>query len=154
MSEQEFILPSGNQICIVVKDLDKAIKTLSTTLDIKPWRTFDAEWSKEEMTVGNPQSIRCAFADFGAIELEVAQPIKGNGVFMQFLETKGEGIHHIAVDVASIEKTAARLAERGIGIVQWGWKGSIGHAFIDPEKTCGILFELLQRRGRVGPKRG
>ena len=156
MSQQqhEYILPGARQICLVCKDLDKTLETLSNVLEIRPWRKYDVVWGKDEMQVGNPQTIKAAFADFGAVEMEVVQPIKGDSVWARQLEAKGEGVHHIAVDVQSIEQTAARLAEKGVGIVQWGWKGPLGHAFLDPEKTGGVYFELLQRRGRLAPKRG
>ena len=66
-------------------------------------------------------------------------------MFQEFLENKGEGVHHYAFFVDDIEKVEADFVKKGVVILSSvRVQGGGGHIIIDTAKTGGILMELMQ----------
>ena len=68
------------------------------------------------------------------------------GIIADFIREKGEGIHHIALEVEDIENAVKELKSRGIKFIWDIETGSKGAkvAFIHPDETGNILIELMQ----------
>ena len=64
--------------------------------------------------------LRLARGDMGGIGLELIQPLKGRSVYGEFLEKKGEGIHHLAFMVEDLDAEIADMEKRGFKVVQTG----------------------------------
>ncbi|NWG14088.1 MAG: VOC family protein [Acidobacteria bacterium] len=85
----------------------------------------------------------------GGIVYEWIQILKGPTVYEEFLEAHGEGFHHLAFDVADMDKAIARWSGLGYLNVQsgaWGEHqkpGSGRFAYIDTEPIGGVVIELL-----------
>jgi len=134
------------QVGIVVNDIDQAINYLNS-LGIE---TFEPKRIQitERWLRGKPANYKCElkFARLGSVELELIQPIEGETIHKEFLESKGEGIHHLGFFVADLDKEVAKLAKLGVKVIQSGRRpGGGGFAYLDTYVGSGILLELIQR---------
>ncbi|MDP6495901.1 MAG: methylmalonyl-CoA epimerase, partial [Dehalococcoidia bacterium] len=98
----------------------------------------------EEIT---DQGVKAVILQLGNTDLELIQPVReGTGV-ARFLESKGEGMHHIAFEVDDIKEKLDILKGREFRLVdQEPRKGLAGTiAFVHPASTRGVLIELVQK---------
>jgi methylmalonyl-CoA/ethylmalonyl-CoA epimerase len=80
-------------------------------------------------------------------EVEIIAP-RGNETIERFLEKRGPGLHHLAIEVEGIEEALAWLKSRGVPLVDETPRiGARGHkvAFLHPKATGGMLVELLEK---------
>jgi hypothetical protein len=109
-------LPTPHHIGIVVKDRDRTLEVLkSWGIEIRRARDFTPP--KEELMVGEQYSLKCADCKLGSMELQVIEPVWGKSCWSDFLETKGEGIQHIAFGC-----TPEEWDERVAKAKELGWK--------------------------------
>lgn len=99
----------------------------------------------EEIKEIPDQNVKIAFLSVGETKIELLEPL-GEGAVSKFLEKRGEGIHHIAVQVDDINSVLTRMKEAGVTLIdetpREGAEGKI--AFVHPKSTGGILLELVQ----------
>jgi methylmalonyl-CoA/ethylmalonyl-CoA epimerase len=93
------------------------------------------------------QKVRIASFDVGDSRIELTEPTSDDSPISKFLEKRGEGIHHMAIQVEDVNRELERL--RGLGfelIDQQARLGSHGMmiAFLHPKSTNGVLVELCQ----------
>ncbi len=78
--------------------------------------------------------------------MELLEPLSPESAVGRFIERRGEGLHHLALNVDDIQGKLAILAGRGIQLVdekpREGLSGSI--AFIHPRSVFGVLTELVE----------
>jgi methylmalonyl-CoA epimerase len=122
---------------IAVKNLDEALKIYTEALGAEMGEIHDA-----------PESgMRAAMISAGGDTLELIEPVGDGGVIGKFIESRGEGIHHICLEVDDIKKTLASLAEKGVRLIdtepRQGIEGMV--AFIHPRSMNGVLIELLEK---------
>jgi methylmalonyl-CoA epimerase len=94
------------------------------------------------------QKVRVAMLPIGETRIELLEPTSDDSPISKFLEKRGGGIHHIAVEVADIEKSLAKLKEKGMRLIDE--KPRVGAegcriAFVHPSSTNGVLLELVQK---------
>ena len=83
-------------------------------------------------------------AKIGEIELELFEPHEKVSPWTEYLETKGEGIHHVAFIVDDLEKEVSRFTTQGAKLmVTSKWEGGGGAVYLD-FGTGGIIVELMQ----------
>ena len=126
-----------HHIGLAVRNLDEGIKVYFRVLGIKPSQVHQV-----------PQvGMRAAIYSLGGVEFELMEPIGTEGPLAKFIETRGEGIHHICLQVDDIDKELKRLSAEGVKLVdteaRQGLEGRV--AFIHPKATGGVLIELLQK---------
>jgi methylmalonyl-CoA/ethylmalonyl-CoA epimerase len=114
-------LPSPSHIGLVVKDLDKTTEFLSSLWGLGPWQPFEYAPSQEDLTVGKPFRQKIAHASLGSTVLEVVQHLEGGGPWRDFMETNGEGIHHIAFTLSNYDEMVTRLKAQGCKMVAGGF---------------------------------
>ncbi|MCL1873856.1 MAG: methylmalonyl-CoA epimerase [Clostridiales bacterium] len=94
------------------------------------------------------QKVKTAFLPTGDSEIELLEATDGESPIAKFIEKKGEGVHHIALQVDNIEEALAGLKEAGMRLIdetpRYG-AGGAKIAFVHPKATGGILLELCQR---------
>jgi len=88
--------------------------------------------------------LRLAKGDLGGVGFEIIQPLKGETVYTEFLEKKGEGVHHLAFGVEDFDAEVADMKKRGFRIVQTGAMGNVRWAYFDTDKLGGMLIELCE----------
>ena len=93
------------------------------------------------------QKVRTAFIPVGGTEIELLESTDPDGPIGRFISRRGEGIHHIALDVEGIEGLLDRLRERGVRLIDERPRINIHgrkYAFIHPKSTAGVLLELCE----------
>lgn len=133
------------QVGVVVKDVDSCIKRLSdmglTEIQPKLLPAEREEWFRDKRMYAD---FKIYGAMIGDTELELIQPISGDSPHKEFLETKGEGIQHIAVPVDDLEAEIARFLAHGATILlRAKWPGG-GVAYLDLN-FGGLIIELIKR---------
>jgi len=135
------------QIALVVKDIERAKAVWAQLLGVEEPATIETE-SRESthMTFeGVPSEGRAklSFFNFENIVLELIEPIGGPSTWQDFLEKRGEGIHHIAFQVEDLEETLDRFEKIEVGIEQKGeFKGGC-YVYTDSKSELGAVIELL-----------
>lgn len=124
-------------IGIAVKALEQAIPLYETLLNTPCYKTEGVDSEK----------VNTAFFRQGDTKIELLESTDPEGVIARFIEKKGEGIHHIAFEVADIETEMARLREKGFTLLNETPKKGADHklvCFLHPKGTNGVLVELCQ----------
>ncbi|MBI2917317.1 MAG: methylmalonyl-CoA epimerase [Chloroflexi bacterium] len=101
------------------------------------------------------QGVKAAMLPVPGAEIELLEPIDPQGAVARFLERRGEGLHHICLEVDDIADELARLKATNVPLVdQQARPGLAGNvAFLHPRASHGTLVELAQKTGRE-PKPG
>ena len=140
-------LPPPDQVCVVVRDIEKAIEHYQTVFGLGPFRVMEV--STKDMSyrcwTGTARQ-RSAFAQCGPIQIELIQPLEGDTPQAEFLREKGEGVHHLRFQVEDLEATLAALAELGISAV-WRHKfveAAVSYAYVNSDTIGGVVFELIE----------
>lgn len=97
------------------------------------------------------QKVKVAFIDTGNTHIELLEPIGNDGAIAKFLEKRGQGIHHIALGVSSIEDRIQEIKDKGIKMIDEEPRlgaGGAHVAFLHPKSTGSVLFELCEKKGR------
>ena len=100
---------------------------------------------KEEVVAS--EGVKTSFFKNGPNKIELLEATNPDSPIAKFIEKKGEGIHHIAFDVANIEEEIERLKGEGFVILnEIPKKGADNKlvAFLHPKSTNGVLIELCQ----------
>ena len=89
--------------------------------------------------------------------LDLIQPLSGDSVYVEHLERKEPGLHHLAVFVLSFDDAVKEATDRGYTVLQsgrgYGKLGDGGYAYLDTEETLGFILELIEiPRERVPPE--
>lgn len=93
------------------------------------------------------QKVKVAFFAIGASRIELLEPTAADSPVAKFLEKNGEGVHHIAYEVADLEQTLATLKAQNIRLIDETPRcGAHGTriAFLHPKASGGVLTELCQ----------
>ncbi|NYE04934.1 methylmalonyl-CoA/ethylmalonyl-CoA epimerase [Bacillus niacini] len=96
------------------------------------------------------QKVRVAFLKAGETKLELLEPTTQDSKIAQFIEKRGEGMHHIALGVNSIEERIIEMKEKGIRMIDEEPRigaGGAHIAFMHPKSTSGVLVELCEKKG-------
>jgi methylmalonyl-CoA/ethylmalonyl-CoA epimerase len=101
------------------------------------------------------QKVRTAFFMIGQTKIELLESTDPEGPIGKFIEKRGEGIHHIAYAVESIEERLREAEEAGIRLIDLeprrGAEG-LSIAFLHPKSTFGVLTELCEDKERDNNK--
>ena len=98
------------------------------------------------------QGVRTLFYPIAGVKLELLESITPDGPIAKYLEKRGPGIQHLAIEVEEIEAAIAELKAKGVRMIdETPRKGVEGSriAFVHPKDTHGVLLELVElpRRG-------
>jgi methylmalonyl-CoA/ethylmalonyl-CoA epimerase len=94
------------------------------------------------------QKVNVAFLPITDSELELLESTHPDGPVAKYLESRGEGVQHIAFRVENIEEALAELKEKGVRLIdEKPRKGAGGAkiAFVHPKETNGVLIEICER---------
>ncbi len=91
--------------------------------------------------------LKTVFLPVGETNLELVQSTEPDGVMKKFIEKRGEGIHHIALEVEDIDQALEELKAKGVPLIDQQARPGAHQtrvAFLHPKGTNGILIELVQ----------
>ncbi len=126
-----------DHIAIVVENLDQALAVYRDALGM----TVTAIKEMPE------QDVKMAFLPTGDSEIELLEPIHADSGIGKYLAKRGEGLHHICLEVDDIATTLANLKAKGSQLIdETPKRGAYGKiAFIHPKGAHGVLIELVER---------
>jgi methylmalonyl-CoA/ethylmalonyl-CoA epimerase len=128
-----------NHLGIATKGIDEALKFWSDALGLENVHTEIVE----------DQKVRVAMLPLGESRVELLEPISEDSPLSKFLEKRGPGIHHIAVEVEDIEASLAQLKDKGMRLIDESPRIGAENclvAFVHPASAGGVLLELVQTR--------
>ncbi len=126
-------------IGIAVKNLATSIPMFEKLLNSPCYKTEPVESEK----------VNTAFFKTGDTKIELLESTEPDGVIARFIEKKGEGMHHIAFEVADIEAEMKRLKNEGFVLLNETPKPGADNklvCFLHPKQTNGVLIELCMER--------
>ncbi len=129
-----------DHVAIVVRSLDASLRFYRDVLGVVPARVVDFP----------SEGVKIAFLPLGGPEgseielLEATDPSTG---VARFLEKRGEGLHHICLEVPDIERALTELQAAGAAVLDATPRRTAeGRGiFLHPKGTSGVLLELVQR---------
>jgi methylmalonyl-CoA epimerase len=92
------------------------------------------------------EKVNVAMLPCGGPRLELLEAAAPDSVIAKFIETRGEGLHHVALLVPDLNAAVARLKASGARLLNEPRQGAGGHlyVFVHPASTGGVLLELIQ----------
>lgn len=127
-----------DHIGIAVKSIDAALKFYSELLGLK---------LEGEETIAE-QKVKTVFLPLGDIEIELLESTAPDGPIAKFIETRGEGIQHIAFAVDNIEEALQELEDKNFRLIDHKPRMGAGGkkiAFLHPKDSGGVLVELCEK---------
>jgi len=128
------VIKKFNHVGIAVKDLDRTVEFFEKTFGAKlVWR------SKYE-----DQKIESAFIAVGEARFELTASLDPQSVIAKFIEAKGEGIHHVSLEVGQFDEVIKEFKAKGLKIIAEADTGDFKAAFIHPQSNFGVLTEIIE----------
>ena len=129
-----------DHVAIVVREMEAALRFYRDTLGVEPSRIVDFP----------REGVKIAFLPLGGpggSEIELLEPIDPAGGVARFLERRGEGLHHLCLEVENIDAALAELTAAGAAVLDSAPRPTAeGRGiFLHPKGTGGVLLELVQR---------
>ena len=128
-----------NHLGIATKGIDEALKFWRDALGLENVHTEMVE----------DQKVRVAMLPIGNTKIELLEATSEDSPIAKFLEKRGGGIHHIAVEVENIEDALVKLKKEGARLIdekpRVGAEGCL-IAFVHPSSSNGVLLELIQKQ--------
>jgi len=128
-----------HHIGIAVRSLEESLAFYRDALGLKVSAT-------EEVP---SEGVRVAFLPAGEPRLELLEALGPDSPVARFIAKRGEGMHHVCLQVDDVEKAVAHLRAGGAEVIEPAIRtGAGGHriAFIHPRSTHGLLLELKEVR--------
>jgi methylmalonyl-CoA/ethylmalonyl-CoA epimerase len=131
-----FKIKKIDHVAVCVADIDEAAAKYKQALGL--------EGQDRELVAS--QKTEAMLLPIGDSNIELISP-RGNDGLAKFLEKRGPGLHHVAIEVEGIEGALAFLKGIGVPLIdETPRKGARGHkvAFLHPKATGGVLVELVE----------
>jgi hypothetical protein len=138
-----------SQIAVVTSDLQRTMEQYTKLLGWGPWNVYRHEPPRLHDTVVAGERVDYtmlgAETHVGEMGFELLQPLEGPSIYRDWLEQRGEGLHHVAVmlhDFAESDRLKQRFAEADAAVLMGGRIGeSIEFYYLDTEPTLKIIIE-------------
>jgi len=91
------------------------------------------------------QKIKSAKVEVGQVQFELMEPTSPESVVGKFIANRGEGIHHLSLQVPDLGKAIQSYREKGMEVGQIISGENYRVAFVHPRSVFGILLELIER---------
>lgn len=127
-----------NHIGIAVNSIDEAAKLYTDALGLKV----------KDIEVVEDQKAKTAIIPVGESKIELIESTDPEGTIAKYIERRGEGLHHLALEVSNIEDALGMLVSKGIALIDEKPRNGVGNtdiAFLHPKGTK-VLIELVEPR--------
>jgi methylmalonyl-CoA epimerase len=129
-----------DHVAIIVHNIEQALAFYRDTLGIQP----------SEIKEVPSEQVRIAFLPMGGpggSEIELIEPTTPDSSLAKYLERRGEGLHHICLEVDDIDAALEEMQEKGAPVLDSVPRvAAEGRAiFVHPKGTSGVLLELIER---------
>jgi methylmalonyl-CoA epimerase len=123
-------------IGIAVNNIDEALKLYTDVLGLKVEATEDVV----------EQKVKTAIINIGESKIELLEATSPDSAVAKFIEKKGEGIHHLAVEVDNVEAAIQEIKAKGVPMIDEKPRGGVQKtkiAFVHPRGSK-ILLEIVE----------
>lgn len=130
-------MPRVEHIGIAVDDVEAVVETFRQLLGTEPYKA-------EAVT---DQQVRTHFVDAQTTKLELLEALDDSSPVQQFLDRRGEGLHHLAFEVPDLETTMQRLRDAGFDLLSESPQAGADDkqiVFVHPKQTHGVLVEFCE----------
>jgi methylmalonyl-CoA epimerase len=129
-----------DHVAIIVRNIEQALSFYRDTLGLEP----------SEIKEVPTEQVRIAFLPMGGpggSEIELIEPTTTDSSLTKYLERRGEGLHHICLEVEDIDAALEEMKEKGAVVLDKQPRvAAEGRAiFLHPKGTNGVLLELLEK---------
>ena len=124
-------------IGIAVKNIEESNNVFAKLFSRQPYKKEAVE----------SEGVTTSFFQMGDSKIELLEATNPNSAIAKFIEKRGEGIHHIAFEVADIYAEMKRLEAEGFQLINAEPKKGADNklvCFLHPKGTNGVLIELCQ----------
>jgi methylmalonyl-CoA/ethylmalonyl-CoA epimerase len=131
------MLKKINHVAVAVNNLEEAAKFYQTVLGL----------DLSGVEVVTAQKTKVGFFKIGESNIELVQPAEPDSPLVKYLETKGQGIHHICFEVDDVEAEVKGFLEKGATMVDQKPRPGAHNtkvAFVHPKSSSGVLIELCE----------
>lgn len=131
------MLKKINHIAIAVSNIEKGAEFYQDVLGL----------SLSDVEVVAAQKTKAGFLRIGETNIELVQPSEPDSPLVKFLETQGQGIHHICFEVDDVEEEVNAFLEKGATMVDQKPRPGAHQtkvAFVHPKSSSGVLIELCE----------
>jgi methylmalonyl-CoA/ethylmalonyl-CoA epimerase len=137
------------QVGIIVENIEKTLDAYVDVfgLDLRPGVIITDGQEKSHMRYrGQPSTAvaKLAFIHLGQVDVELIEPVGGPSTWKEFLDSHGEGVHHIAFIIKGTDQVVAYLEGKGIPLVQRGDYTGGMYSYMDSAPKLGVMLELLE----------
>lgn len=125
-----------NHIGIAVNNIEEAIKLYTDVLGLKV----------QDVEVVVDQKVKTVIIPVGESKIELLESTDPEGVIAKYIEKRGEGLHHLALEVSNIEETLETLTKQGVTLIDEKPRSGVENtkiAFLHPRGTK-VLLELVE----------
>jgi len=130
-----------DHIGLAVKSIDEAVKLYTDALGLEV----------SEIEIIAAQKVRTAIIPIGESKIELLESTDPESVIAKHIEKRGEGLHHLALEVSDIEEVLARLKAKGIPLVDETPRIGVNNtriAFLHPKETKALIAARRPTAGR------
>lgn len=125
-----------NHIGIAVNSIEEAVKLYTDVLGLKV----------QDVEVVVDQKVKTVIIPVGESKIELLESTDPEGVIAKYIEKRGEGLHHLALEVSNIEETLETLTKQGVTLIDEKPRKGVENtriAFLHPRGTK-VLLELVE----------
>jgi len=128
--------PFIDHLGIAVRSIDDALRFYQEQLGLKVTLRQTVEI----------EQVRVAMLPLGESRIELIEAAEPGSVIAQFIDQRGEGLHHVAIQVPDLHTTVERLKAAGARLMNEPRAGAGGrqYVFVHPASAGGVLLELIQ----------
>jgi methylmalonyl-CoA/ethylmalonyl-CoA epimerase len=134
------VIKGFNHVGIAVKDLPNAIAFFENTYGARLiWRETYAE-----------ENFETALVVVGHLRFELLSGLGSESLVSKFVESRGEGIHHMSLEVDQFREAIADFKAKGLNVMGETDTEDFKAAFIHPQGNFGVLTEIIEPKGNWG----
>ncbi|MCB9232184.1 MAG: methylmalonyl-CoA epimerase [Bacteroidia bacterium] len=122
-----------------VRSLESANALFADLFDREPYKQEEVE----------SEGVKTSFFQVGDSKIELLEATRPDSAIAQYIEKRGEGMHHIAFEVEDIHAEMERLVAKGFRLIHQTPKDGADNkliCFLHPKSTNGVLVELCQEK--------
>ncbi len=119
---------------IAVKNLDRAVEFFHENYGAK------LVWQKKF----DDQKIESALISIGEAQFELLASLEPQSLIDKFIESRGEGIHHVSLEVDQFDQVMEEIKAKGLRVISEADTEDFKAAFIHPQSNFGMLTEIIQ----------
>ncbi len=128
-----------HHVAVVVRSIEDSLELYRSLLGLELETVMDIP----------SDAVRIAFLGVGESKVELVEPTDATTGVARFLDSRGEGFHHLCLEVANLAEELTRLAIDGVELIdsapRRGAEGPV--AFLHPRSCHGVLVELIEAPG-------